>query len=86
MVHLPPKKFLEKNVNIIFIHLLVPFFVQNFKTIFTADPELWGCTIFGPKMDHLPKKKFFSENLLISLVSFIQAYHHAKNQGQTLIY
>ena len=40
-----------------------------------------------PEMAHLPKHFiFFSENLLISLVSFIQAYHPAKNQGQTLIY
>ena len=28
----------------------------------------------------------FSENLLISLVSFIHAYLHAKNQSQILIY
>ena len=29
---------------------------------------------------------FFSENLLMSLVSFIHAYLHAKNQSQILIY
>ena len=29
---------------------------------------------------------FFSENLLASLVFFIHAYLHAKNQGQILIY
>ena len=28
----------------------------------------------------------FSENLLMSLVSFVQAYLHAKNQSQILIY
>ena len=33
-----------------------------------------GSTIFGPKMAHLPKMRIFSENLLISLVSFIHAY------------
>ena len=30
--------------------------------------------------------KFFSKNLLMSLVSFIHAYLHAKNQSQILIY
>ena len=31
-------------------------------------------------------KFFFPENLLIRLVHFIYAYHHAKNQSQVLIY
>ena len=44
--------FLEKTIKIIFICLSAPFIVQNFKKILTADPELWGCTIFGPKMTH----------------------------------
>ena len=34
----------------------------------------------------LPQIRIFSENLLISLVSFTPAYVHAKNQGQILIY
>ena len=34
-----------------------------------------------------PQMIFFSsENLLISLVSFIHAYLHAKNQSQILMY
>ena len=33
-----------------------------------------------------PQMRIFSENLLISLVSFFRAYLHAKNQGQILIY
>ena len=32
------------------------------------------------------KWEFFSENLLMNLVSFIHAYLHAKNQNQILIY
>ena len=117
------------------MYLLAPFILQNFKKILRADPELWGCTIFGPKMVHLPQTKLFlenywchshlpissfhwakllknsssgsrvmrmcnfwaqngpfpqmrifSENLLMSLVSFIHAYLHAKNQSQILIY
>ena len=75
-----------KIINIILIYLLAPFIVQNFKKILPADPELWGCAIFGPKMAHFPKWEFFSENLLMSLVSFIHAYLHAKNQSQILIY
>ena len=37
---------------------------------------------YGP----FPQIRFFSENLLIGLVSFICAYLHAKNQSQILIY
>ena len=33
-----------------------------------------------------PQMKFFSENLLMSSVSFIHAYLRAKNQSQILIY
>ena len=32
-----------------------------------------------------PNENFFSENLLMSLVSFIHAYLHAKNQSQIFI-
>ena len=46
----------------------------------------WGSAIFGPKIAHFPKWEFFSENLLMSLVSFIHAYLHTKNQSQVLIY
>ena len=53
------KKSLVQAINIIFIYLLAPFIVQSFKKILTADPELWGCAIFGPKMAHLPKREFF---------------------------
>ena len=51
--------FWKKIINIFFIYLLAPFVVQNFKNFFSADPELWGCTILGSKMDHLPKWEFF---------------------------
>ena len=81
MVHLPQTIFFWKIINIILIYLLAPFIVQNFKKILPADPELWGCAIFGPKMAHFPKWEFFSENLLMSLVSFIHAYLHVKNQS-----
>ena len=32
---------------ITFIYLLTHFIVQNFKKILKADPEIWGCAIFG---------------------------------------
>ena len=35
------------------------FILQNFKKILGADPELWGCAIFGPKMAHLSWTIFF---------------------------
>ena len=50
-----PNKTFWEIINIIFIYLLAPFIVQNFKKILTPDQELWGCAIFGPKMAHLPK-------------------------------
>ena len=76
----------NKIINIIFIYLLAPFIVQSVKNFFTADPELWEYVTFGPKIAHLPKLEFFSKNLLISLVPFIQAYLRAKNQSQIFIY
>ena len=75
--HLP--EFFLWKIIIILIYLLVFFIVQNLKKLLPADPELWGCATFGPKMTHFPKWEFFSENLLMSLVSFIHAYLHAKN-------
>ena len=55
----------KKTINIIFMNLLAHFIKQNFKKILRVDPELWGCTIFGPKMTHLPQMKIFSEKPLI---------------------
>ena len=39
-----------------------PFIVQNLKKKITVNPELQGCTIFGPEMIHLPQTNFFYEN------------------------
>ena len=47
-------EFFPKN-NKIFMYLLALFIVQNLQKIFTADPKMWGCPIFGPKMVHLPQ-------------------------------
>ena len=71
-----PNKFFWKIIKITLIYLLAPFIAQNFLKILLVDPGLWGCAISGPKM------RIFSENLLMSLVSFIHAYLYAKNQTE----
>ena len=41
------------------MYLLAFFILQNLKKILRADPELWGCAIFGSKMAYLSWTKFF---------------------------
>ena len=38
---------------------MAPSILQNFKKILRADPELWRCAIFRPKMTHLSWINFF---------------------------
>ena len=46
-----------------YFHLPIgTFHYAKFKKILTADPELWGCTIFGFIIVHLPQTIFFLEN------------------------
>ena len=52
------------------MYLWAPFIWQNFKKILRVDPELWGCTIFGPKMVHLLQTIFFGKLLR----SFLSTY------------
>ena len=78
----PKQTFFWKIINIILIYLpIIPFNWAKLKKNLPVDPELWGCAIFGPRMAHFPKWELFSENLLMSLVSFIHAYLQAKNQS-----
>ena len=42
--------------------LLAPFIMQNFKKILQANPDLWRCAIFGPKMTICHEKIFFGTN------------------------
>ena len=52
-----------------YFHLPIdPFYCAKFKKILTADLELSGCAIFGPKIVHLLQTIFF-EKLLISFSS-----------------
>ena len=55
----PNKFFLDKIVNIIFLYVLVPFIVQNFKKILPADPELWDASLLGLKWPICPNEIFF---------------------------
>ena len=45
--------FSRKTTNKTFMYLLAPFILYNFRKTLTVDPELRGCTIFGPKIAHL---------------------------------
>ena len=57
------KFFFREAVNISSTCLLALFIVQNYKTIFAVDPELWGCTSL--KQPICPKQEFFLEKPLI---------------------
>ena len=79
MVHLARTKFFWKILKIILSYLLTPLIVQNLKKILPVDPVMRMRNFF-------PKCEFFSENLLMSLVSFIHAYLHAENRSQILMH
>ena len=58
-----------------------------FKEFFQRIQSYKDAQFLGPKWPISPNDNFFfSENLLMSLVSFIHAYLHGKNQSQILIY
>ena len=55
-----PEKFFFGANHYYYFHLpIFPFHIAKCKNILTADSELQGCFIFGPKMVHLTEKKFF---------------------------
>ena len=80
------KIFLVQTIIITFIHLLALFNLQNLKKILQQILSYEDAQFLGPKWPISPNDNFFSENLLMSLVPFIHAYLHAKNQRQILIY
>ena len=65
----PPKKniFFKKSINITYLYLCNSFIMQNCKTILTADPELWGHTILGPKLPIC--RKYFFYRKAINIIS-----------------
>ena len=67
------KIFLVQTIIITFIYLLDLFTVQNLKKILTANPELWGCGIFGPKIVHLSQTIFFLKKIINIFFIYILA-------------
>ena len=57
------------------------FIGQILKKFFQQIQSYEHAQLLGPKWPIFPNKYFFSENLLMSLISFIHAYLHAKNQS-----
>ena len=57
----PKQFFFWKIINITLIYLLAPFIVQNIKKILPANPELWGCAIFGSKWPISPNIYIFQK-------------------------
>ena len=75
-----------QTIIITLIYLLALFIVQNLKKFFQPIQSYEDAQFLRPKWRIFPNENFFSsENLLMSLVSFIHAYLHAKNQSQVLI-
>ena len=65
------KKSLVKIINITSICILAPFSVQNFKKILRVDPELWGWTIFGSKLVHLPQTRTFLRKVVNTIFIYL---------------
>ena len=68
----PQKYFLKKIININFIYLLFPFILQNFKKILRANPELWGCAIFGHRIAQFVLNKIYLVQTII--ITFIYLF------------
>ena len=62
-----------KTININFIYLLAPFILQNFKKILGANPELWGCAIFKPKIAQFVLNKTFLVQTIITTFIYLLA-------------
>ena len=72
--------FSRKTSNKIFTYLLARFIRQYLKKILRADPELWGCAIFGTKMAHLSWIIFFWYKPLLLLSSTFWPFSLCKIQ------
>ena len=59
-----------------------PFHCAKFKEIFTTDPELWGCTIFGSNMVHL--SQFFFRKILNIILIYLLAPFITQNYKKIL--
>ena len=81
-----PNAFFWKIITIILIYLLAHFNVQNLKKTSSSGSRIMRMFNFWVQNSPFRQMIIFSENLFMSLVSFIHAYLHAKNQRQILIY
>ena len=68
------------------MYLLAPFILQNFKKILRADPELWGCVIFGPQMVHLPQTNFFLKKIVNVIFIYLLAPFNLQKFKKKLIF
>ena len=82
----PKQNFLGKIINIILIYLLAHFIVRNFKKNSSSGSIVMRMHNYWAQNGLFPQIRIFSQNLLMSLVSFIHAYLHDKNQSQISIY
>ena len=82
----PNKFFFLTIINIILIYLSAPFIEKNFFLNSSNRSRVMRMHNFWIQNGPFPQMRIFSENLLMSLVSFIHPYLHVKNQSETLIY
>ena len=63
-----------------------PFSLSKILKNFASGSRVMRMCKFWTQNNPFPRIRFFSENLSMSLVSFIHANLHAKNQSRILIY
>ena len=66
----PEQNFFGTNYYYYFHLAIRPFHCAKLKKIVTMDPELWGCTIFGPKMVPFASHEFF----FLKIINIILIY------------
>ena len=77
---------MKKIININFIYLLVTFILQNFKKILRANPELWGCAIFGHKITlFVLNKVFLVQTITITFIFYLWALFIGQNFKKILM-
>ena len=83
----PQKKFFLENYQYhSHLPIISPFHRENFLKNSSSGYRVMRMCHFWARNGPFPQMRFFSGNLLMSLVFFIHAYLHAKNQSQILIY
>ena len=81
-----PNKAVLENYYYHFYLPISPFHCAKFLKNSSSGSRVMRMRNFWAQNGPFPQMRIFSENLLMSLVSFIHAYLHAKNQSQILIY